>query len=129
MESKSNNTQACRETGKVEAPIDGKLSMVVIVQSHRASAGMRASCFSSAFRCWCFVTEGRVVDDDDDDDEIGMAKDPGWGQNMPALVGQWKLPVKQKVLVKAQFINFVFSTHPPWLQIPFNEYVFTHSGL
>lgn len=70
MESKSNNTQACRETGKVEAPIDGKLSMVVIVQSHRASAGMRASCFSSAFRCWCFVTEGRVVDDDDDDDEI-----------------------------------------------------------
>lgn len=39
-----------------------------------------------------------------------MAKDPGWGRNMPALVGQWKLPVKQNVLVKAQFINFVFST-------------------
>lgn len=58
------------ETGKVGAPttttIDGKLSMVVIVQSHRASGGMRASCFSSAFRFWCLVTEGRVDDDDDD---------------------------------------------------------------
>lgn len=55
--------QACRETGKVEAPIDGKLSMVVIVQSHRASVGMRAGSFSSAFRCWCFVSEGRVDDE------------------------------------------------------------------
>lgn len=63
MESTSHNTQARRETGRVEAPIDGKLSMVVIVQSHRASAGMRAGCFSSAFR-WCFVTEERVDDDE-----------------------------------------------------------------
>lgn len=28
---------------------------------------------------------------------------------MPVLVSQWKLPVVSKVLVKAQFINFVFS--------------------
>lgn len=36
MESKPNKMPACLETGKVEAPIEGKLSMVVIVQSHRA---------------------------------------------------------------------------------------------
>lgn len=32
---------------------------------------------------------------------------------MPALVGQWKLPVKSEVLVKAQFINLVSSPPSP----------------
>lgn len=53
---------------------------------------------------------------------------------MPALVGQWKLPVKSEVLVIAQFINLVppLPSPPPppaWLQSPFNEYAFTHADL
>lgn len=45
MESKSNNTQACRETGKVEAPFDGKLSMVVIVNHTEQALGCGRAAF------------------------------------------------------------------------------------